>query len=111
VLLARIRALLRRGRGARPVVIEVGSLAFDPAAYVFSLDGTPIELTTREAAMLEYLMRQHPRTVPKSELLEHVWHDADTGENAVEVYAGYLRRKLGKTMLRTVRGAGYRLAT
>ncbi|HEX7104827.1 MAG TPA: response regulator transcription factor [Acidothermaceae bacterium] len=109
VLLARLRALLRRGSRPRPPLIEVGALAFDPSSRVFAVAGSPLDLTARESAMLEYLMRQHPRAVTKTELLEHVWPDAATDPNAVEVYAGYLRRKLGRAALQTVRGVGYRL--
>ncbi|MGH8890581.1 MAG: response regulator transcription factor [Acidothermaceae bacterium] len=109
VLLAHLRALLRRGATPRPSLVEVGSLAFNPATRIFLLDGENVDLTARESAMLEYLMRQHPRVVTKSELLEHVWPDATRNQNAVEVHAGYLRRKLGKSLLQTVRGQGYRL--
>jgi two-component system OmpR family response regulator len=109
VLLARIRALLRRGVQPRPSVLMVAGLTLDPAARTVRKDGEPIDLTAREFAMLEYLMRQHPLPVTKTELLEHVWSDATTEANAVEVYAGYLRRKLGRDVVQTVRGAGYRL--
>ena len=109
VLLARIRALMRRGAQPRPVLLTVANLTLDPAARTVSKSEQLIDLTAREFAMLEYLMRQHPRPVNKAELLEHVWHDAATDPNAVEVYAGYLRRKLGREALQTVRGAGYRL--
>jgi DNA-binding response OmpR family regulator len=109
VLLARVRALLRRGAQPRPALVEVGSLAFDPADQVFTMAGELLDLTTRESAMLEYLMRNHPRPVSKAELLEHVWPAAARDPNAVEVYAGYLRRKLGRSVLQTVRGSGYRL--
>jgi two-component system, OmpR family, response regulator len=109
VLLARIRALMRRGAQPRPVLLTVANLTLDPAARTVSKGEQLIDLTTREFAMLEYLMRQHPRPVNKAELLEHVWHDAATDPNAVEVYAGYLRRKLGREAVQTVRGAGYRL--
>jgi two-component system, OmpR family, response regulator len=109
VLLARIRALMRRGAQPRPVLLTVANLSLDPAARTVSKGEQLIDLTTREFAMLEYLMRQHPRPVNKAELLEHVWHDAATDPNAVEVYAGYLRRKLGREAVQTVRGAGYRL--
>jgi DNA-binding response OmpR family regulator len=76
---------------------------------------TSIELTAREFAMLEYLMRRAGQVVPKSELLDHVWESSDTADlNVVEVYAGYLRRKIdapfGRSALQTLRGAGYRLA-
>jgi len=110
VLLARIRALLRRGAsGPRPSVLVAGGLTLDPAARTVRKDDEAIDLTAREFAMLEYLMRQHPLPVTKAELLEHVWSDATTEANAVEVYAGYLRRKLGRDVVQTVRGAGYRL--
>lgn len=109
VLLARLRALLRRGSAPRPSLLQVGELSFDPASRDFALSGESLDLTARESAMLEYLMRQHPRAVTKAELLEHVWPGADTDKNAVEVYAGYLRRKLGRSVLQTVRGVGYRL--
>jgi two-component system OmpR family response regulator len=109
VLLARIRALMRRGAQPRPVLLTVASLTLDPAARTLFKGDEAIDLTTREFAMLEYLMRQHPRPVNKAELLEHVWSDATTDPNAVEVYAGYLRRKLGREAVQTVRGAGYRL--
>src|SRR5450432_2849061 len=104
VLLARLRALLRRGAsGPRPSVLVVAGLSLDPAARTVRRDDEPIDLTAREFAMLEYLMRQHPLPVTKAELLEHVWSDATTEANAVEVYAGYLRRKLGRDVVQTVR--------
>ena len=88
---------------------------FDKAVPVGREAG--IELTAREFALLEYLMRRAGQVVPKAELLEHVWDpdpDSVTDMNVVEVYAGYLRRKIdvpfGKNALQTVRGAGYRLA-
>lgn len=109
VLLARLRALLRRGAPERPSLLECGALAFDPASRTFTLSGESVDLTARESAMLEYLIRNSDRTVTKAELLEHVWPDSNTDQNAVEVYAGYLRRKLGRSLLQTVRGSGYRL--
>jgi DNA-binding response OmpR family regulator len=110
VLLARIRALLRRGAsGPRPAVLVAAGLTLDPAARTVHQGEEAVDLTAREFAMLEYLMRQHPLPVAKAELLEHVWRDATTEANAVEVYAGYLRRKLGRDVVETVRGAGYRL--
>jgi two-component system, OmpR family, response regulator len=109
VLLARLRALLRRGAAPRPAVLSAGALQLDPARRELTLAGVPIELTSKEFAMLEYLLRHQDRTVSKAELLEHVWHDPETAGNAVEVYAGYLRKKLGRDAIVTVRGAGYRL--
>ncbi|GAA0799559.1 response regulator transcription factor [Spirilliplanes yamanashiensis] len=110
VLLARLRALLRRGAAPRPAVITAGPLTLDPARRRVTRDDTEIALTAREYALLEYLMRRAGEVVTKVELLDHVWDAAvDTAPNAVEVYVGYLRRKLGRDVLETVRGAGYRL--
>ena len=114
VLLARLRALLRRGARERPAVLEAGDLRLDPASREVHRGETLVDLTPREFALLEYLMRHRDEVVPKIELLDHVW-DApeDTDPNVVEVYVGYLRRKIdtpfGRASLRTVRGAGYRL--
>ncbi|GAB3410394.1 response regulator transcription factor [Flindersiella endophytica] len=110
VLLARLRALLRRGAPERPAVLTAGDLRLDPATHQVTRAGTEIDLTTREYALLEYLIRRAGDVVPKLELLDHVWDAADdTDPNVVEVYVGYLRRKLGRDVLETVRGAGYRL--
>ncbi len=110
VLLARLRALLRRGRPERPTVLEAGDLRLDPAGRQVTLGGEDVALTAREFAVLEYLMHRVGQVVSKTELLDHVWDAAvDTAPNAVEVYVGYLRRKLGRQRLETVRGAGYRL--
>jgi two-component system OmpR family response regulator len=110
VLLARLRALLRRGAPERPSVLAVGELTLDPARRRVAHAGEEITLTAREYALLEYLMRRPGEVVSKTELLDHVWDASlDTAPNAVEVYIGYLRRKLGRDALETVRGAGYRL--
>jgi DNA-binding response OmpR family regulator len=109
VLAARLRALLRRGPTRRPAILQAGDLRLDPARRRVTQGETEIELTAREFALLEYLMRRPDEVVSKSEILEHVW-DADVDLNAVEVYVGYLRRKIGRDALQTVRGAGYRLA-
>jgi DNA-binding response OmpR family regulator len=110
VLLARLRALLRRGAPERPSVLQVGELSLDPARRRVARAGEEITLTAREYALLEYLMRRSGEVVSKTELLDHVWDASiDTAPNAVEVYVGYLRRKLGRDSLETVRGAGYRL--
>jgi two-component system OmpR family response regulator len=114
VLLARIRALLRRGVRERPTVLSVGDLRLDPATRQVTRGDDGIALTPREYALLEYLMRRQGEVVSKIELLDHVW-DApeDTDPNVVEVYVGYLRRKIdvpfGRSSLVTVRGAGYRM--
>jgi len=112
VLLARIRALLRRGARARPVVLSAGDLKLDPASREVWVNGVPADLTPREFVLLEYLMRNAGRAIGKAELLDHVWDSAaDVAPNAVEVYVGYLRRKIGNDRLITVRGVGYRLAS
>jgi two-component system OmpR family response regulator len=110
VLLARLRALLRRGRVARPAVLSHGQVRLDPATREVSTAGQQVSLTPREHALLEYLLRHADRVVTKAELLDHVWDmNAEVDPNAVEVYVGYLRRKLGRDTIRTVRGAGYRI--
>ncbi|MCW2643845.1 MAG: two component transcriptional regulator, winged helix family [Dactylosporangium sp.] len=110
VLLARLRALLRRGAPERPTVLTVGDLVLDPAARQVLRAGTEVVLTTREYALLEYLMRRAGRVVSKVELLDHVWDaGADSAPNVVEVYIGYLRRKVGREVVETIRGAGYRV--
>ncbi|MEU8176686.1 response regulator transcription factor [Microbispora hainanensis] len=115
VLVARLRALLRRGGGRRPAVLRAGDLSLDPAARTVTRGEAPVELTPREFALLEYLMRRPGEVVSKPEILEHVWDTYDTDPNVVEVYVGYLRRKIdtpfARAALQTVRGAGYRLAS
>ncbi|RZU74335.1 DNA-binding response OmpR family regulator [Micromonospora kangleipakensis] len=112
VLLARLRALLRRGAPERPAVLAVGDLRLDPARRRVTRADAEVALTTREYALLDYLMRRPGQVVSKTELLDHVWDASlETAPNAVEVYVGYLRRKIGRERLETVRGAGYRLAT
>jgi two-component system OmpR family response regulator len=112
VLLARLRALLRRGAPERPAVLAVGDLRLDPARRRVTRADAEVALTAREFALLDYLMRRPGQVVSKTELLDHVWDASlETAPNAVEVYVGYLRRKLGRDRLETVRGAGYRLAT
>lgn len=115
VLLARIRALLRRGRRERPAVLAAGDLMLDPAEHRCRRGDVEVELTPREFALLEYLMRFVGEAVGKREILEHVWGEDFEGDpNIVEVYAGYLRRKIdqpfGRSSIETVRGVGYRLA-
>ncbi|MFC0842865.1 response regulator transcription factor [Streptomyces noboritoensis] len=113
-LVARLRALVRRGRRERPAVIHVGDLEIDPAARRCRRGGTVLDLTAREFAVLEYLALRHGEVVTKSEVLEHVWDHAFDGDvNIVEVYVSALRRKIdtpfGRHTIHTVRGAGYRL--
>jgi two-component system OmpR family response regulator len=115
VLLARIRALLRRGASARPSILEAGDLLLDPATRRVTRDGTVIDVTAREFAVLEFLMRRKGDVVSKREVLGGVWDDDFEGDpNIVEVYIGHLRNKLdrpfGRAAIETLRGAGYRLA-
>jgi len=115
VLLARLRALLRRGAPERPAVLCAGSLRLDPASRRVTRGEVEITLTSREYALLEYLIRRPDQVVTKTELLDHVWDaGVEADPNVVEVYVGYLRRKIdqpfGEHSVQTVRGAGYRLA-
>jgi DNA-binding response OmpR family regulator len=115
VLVARLRALIRRGAPARPAVLLAGDLRLDPARHEVRRGGEAIELTPREFSLLEYLLRRRDEVVAKQDILEHVWDAHYDGDpNVVEVYVGYLRRKIdtpfGRHSLQTVRGAGYRLA-
>ncbi len=114
VLVARLRALARRGAPERPVALAVGDLVLDPGRRSLTRGGEPIVLTPKEFAFLHYLMRHAGQVVSKSQILDNVWDPAfDGSENIVEVYVGYLRRKLDEgrpnSVLETVRGAGYRL--
>jgi two-component system OmpR family response regulator len=113
-LLARLRALLRRTPGERPVRLEIGDLVVDPAAHRVTRAGTPVELTAREFAVLEFLARHPGQAVTRTRLLEHVWDENYEGStNIVDVYVGYLRKKLeqpfGTPMIRTIRGVGWTL--
>jgi len=114
VLLARLRAVMRRGAPERPAKLVAGDLLIDPATRRCTRGETAVPLTSREYAVLEYLMRRADEVVSKTELLQHVWDEFYDGDpNIVEVYVGYLRRKVdapfGKQSIETVRGAGYRL--
>jgi len=115
VLIARLRALIRRGAPERPTVLTAGDLQLDPARRRVSRGGQEITLTPREFGLLEFLMRRRGDVVTKTEILENVW-DAhyDSDPNVVEVYVGYLRRKIDgpyhRKAIETVRGVGYRLA-
>jgi DNA-binding response OmpR family regulator len=112
VLVAHVRALIRRGAPERPVVLTLGSLTLDPVRRTVRRGEAAIKLTPREYGLLEYLMRRHDQVVTKTEILEHVWDPAfEGGDNVVEVYIGYLRRKIdvpfGVQTLSTVWGMGY----
>ena len=115
VLNARLRALIRRGPADRPAVLEAGSLRLDPARRTVERNGVPIELTPREFALLQYLLHQAGRPVRKRELIEQVWGDDELEDNVLQVYVGYLRRKVdepfGTDTIQTIRGIGYRIDT
>jgi two-component system OmpR family response regulator len=109
VLVARLRALERRGREQASDVLTVGGLTLDTVGRAVHLDGQLVDLTPRERRLLEHLMRANGGVVSKSDLLEEVFDaDPDSHPNVVEVYVGYLRRKLGRPWVVTVRG-GYRI--
>jgi two-component system OmpR family response regulator len=114
-LVARLRALIRRGARARPAVLEAGDLRLDPAEHRAWRGDVELALTTRERGLLEYLLRHAGEVCSKTEILEHVWDGSFDGDvNIVEVYVGHLRAKLdrpfGREAIQTLRGAGYRLA-
>src|SRR5688500_9723723 len=97
VLLARLRALLRREAGPRATTLEAAGIRLDPASRRVEVDSGEVLLSRREFLVLEQLLRAHPSTVTKESLLDNVWGAAeDAGTNIVEVYIGYLRRKLGR---------------
>jgi two-component system OmpR family response regulator len=115
VLVARLRALVRRGAPVRPTVLAAGDLTLDPASRAVRRGEREVTLTPREFGLLHYLMRHRGDVVSKSDILESVWDANYEGDdNVVEVYVGYLRRKIdqpfGRHAIETVRGAGYRLA-
>ncbi|MGZ5295452.1 MAG: response regulator transcription factor [Actinomycetota bacterium] len=113
-LLARLRALVRRGPTERPPVISVGDVELDPAAHTVTRSGRAVELSAREFALLEFLMRHPGEVLSRTRILEQVWDYSYSGySNVVDVYVAYLRRKLerpfGRPLIRTVRGVGYAL--
>ena len=115
VLVARLRALMRRGGRERPAVLAAGDLRVDPASRRCWRAGEEVALTTRELSVLEFLVRNAGQVVSKREILDHVWNDDFEGDpNIVEVYVRYLRKKIdvpfGRQAIETVRGSGYRVA-
>jgi two-component system OmpR family response regulator len=113
-LLARLRALARRGAPERPAVIVVGDLVLDPATHRVRRGEVEIELSPKELALLETFMRRPGRVLSRFELLEHAWaYDYEHRSNVIDVYVRYLREKIdrpfGRDSIETVRGAGYRL--
>jgi len=112
--LARVRALLRRRSGERAPALKLADLALDPATRTASRDRRRITLTAREYALLEYFLRNVGRVLTRPMIAQHVWGlDFDPESNIIDVYVGYLRRKVDgpgeQRLLHTVRGAGYRL--
>jgi two-component system OmpR family response regulator len=113
-LLARLRALIRRGPTERPSVVTVGDLQIDPAKRIVMRADEEVELTPREFALLEFLAKHAGEVVSRAKLLEHVWDEHYSGStNVVDVYVGYLRKKLehpdGPRLIKTVRGVGFML--
>lgn len=113
-LLARVRALLRRPSELQPTILTAGDLELDTLTHDVSRAGQKIALTSKEYALLEYLMRNQERPIPKEVIIGHVWnYDADILPNTVEVYIKYLRNKIDKPfsepLIHTVRGFGYKL--
>ena len=113
-LAARLRALVRRPRAARPPILEVGDLRFDPAAHRAWRADTELELSPKEMSLLAMLMRHAGEVVTRTQIIEHVWDFAyDGASNVVDQYVAYLRRKVdrpfGRDDIETVRGVGYRL--
>lgn len=115
-LLARVRTLLRRPSQLVSPVLTCGSLSLNPQTFEVTRAGKPVQLTQREFALLEYLLRRKDRIVTKDNIIAHVWdYDADVLPNTVEVYIGYLRGKIDKPfkkekpLIHTVRGFGYKL--
>jgi two-component system OmpR family response regulator len=113
-LLARLRALVRRGGRERPPILAVDDLMLDPATKMVRRGDQPIALTPKELSLLEYFMRHPAEVLTRTRLIEHVWDFAYDGDsNVVEVYVRYLREKIdrpfGRDSIETVRGIGYRL--
>jgi len=114
VLVAHLRALIRRGARPRPTILQAGDLGLDPAGHRCWRGDVPIELTARQLGLLELLMRRKGEVLPKAEILAQVWDYAFEGDvNIVEVYVRYLRKKVdepfGRHAIETIRLAGYRL--
>ncbi|HVR40229.1 MAG TPA: response regulator transcription factor [Thermoanaerobaculia bacterium] len=109
-VLARLRGLIRRASGQLSPELRAGGVVLDPRSSKVTLDGAPVKLTSHELRVLSYLMHQRGRIVSQSELTEHIYaQDFDRDSNTVEVFIARLRRKLGASLIETVRGLGYRI--
>jgi two-component system, OmpR family, copper resistance phosphate regulon response regulator CusR len=109
-LLARVRVRLRGERAAEPTVLRVSSAALDLRTRQGIVEGTAVDLSAREFALAEFFFRHPGQVLSREQLLSHVWgYDFDPGSNIVDVYVGYLRKKLGKERITSIRGMGYRL--
>jgi two-component system OmpR family response regulator len=109
-VLARLRALIRRATGQVTPELRCGAVALDPRTAKVTLDGAPVKLTSHEFRVLSYLMHHRGRVVSQGELTEHIYaQSADRDSNTVEVFIARLRRKLGASLIETVRGLGYRM--
>jgi len=110
VLVARVRSRLRIAAGGIPTALHHGTVSLDLLTRVAQVDGRVVELSAREFALAEAFLRQPGRILDRAELLRSVWgFETDSGSNVVDVYVGYVRRKLGEDLIETVRGLGYRL--
>ena len=111
-VLARLRGLIRRASGQAQQVLRCGTVTLDPRLARVTRDGVPVRLTSHEFRVLSYLMHHRDRVVPQGELIEHIYaQDFDRDSNTVEVFIARLRRKLGASLIETVRGLGYRLGS
>ena len=109
-VLARLRALIRRATRQVTPELRCGAVSLDPRAAKVTRDGVPVKLTSHEFRVLSYLMHHRGRVVSQGELTEHIYaHSADRDSNTVEVFIARLRRKLGASLIETVRGLGYRM--
>ena len=109
-LLARLRALIRRAAGHTSAELRAGGVTLDTRLARVTLDGVPVKLTSHELRVLSYLMHHRGRVVGQAELSDHIYaHSLDRDSNTVEVFIARLRRKLGASVIRTVRGLGYRI--
>src|SRR5688572_14379642 len=110
-VLARLRGLIRRSSGQLLPALQCGAVTLDTRLARVTRDGIPVKLTSHEFRVLSYLMHHPDRVVSQSELTEHIYaQDFDRESNTVEVFIARLRRKLGSSIIETVRGLGYRIA-